>query len=412
MSIEKTHPGKDMHRVCVIGLGHIGLPTASVLAIAGVNVIGVDVNPRIVEIINSDNIHIQEQDLDVLVRAAVLSGRLRATCKVEEADAFIIAVPTPFREDYTPDLTAVEDAVQAILPVIQKGNLVILESTCPVGTTEALVATPLEKRGFRVGEDVCVAYCPERVLPGRVLKELVDNDRVIGGMTLNCALRATALYGKFVGGKCHVTSCRTAEMVKLAENAYRDANIAFANEMSMICAEMGIDIWELVRLANRHPRVNILRPGPGVGGHCIAVDPWFIVSQAPSVAQLIRKAREVNIKKVHWTVEQIMRAVKGKDRPTIALFGVAYKADVDDVRESPTLEIVRELQVCRAGRIILVDPHVSEVPGFEMLPQSRAIAEADIVAIMVPHRAFRPFPPLDGKKLLDFCGLTSEVQDA
>lgn len=412
MSIEKALSGKGMHRVCVVGLGHIGLPTASVLATAGVNVIGVDVNPRIVEVINSDNIHIQEQDLDVLVRAAVLSGRLRATCKVEEADAFIIAVPTPFREDYAPDLTAVEDAVQAILPVIQDGNLVILESTCPVGTTEALVAIPLEKRGFKVGEDIFVAYCPERVLPGRVLKELVDNDRVIGGMTPNCALRATELYGKFAGGKCHVTSCRTAEMVKLAENAYRDANIAFANEMSMVCAEMGIDIWELIRLANRHPRVNILRPGPGVGGHCIAVDPWFIVSQAPSAAQLIRKAREVNIKKAHWTVERIMKAVKGKDRPTIALFGVAYKADVDDVRESPALEIARELQACQAGRIILVDPHVPEVPGFEMLPQSRAIAEADIVAIMVPHRAFRPLPPLDGKKLLDFCGLTSEVQDA
>ncbi|TAJ10867.1 MAG: UDP-N-acetyl-D-mannosamine dehydrogenase [Nitrospirae bacterium] len=401
-----------MSRVCVIGLGHIGLPTASVLATAGAQVIGVDVNPRVVEVINSGNIHIQEQDLDVLVRAAVLSGQLRATCKVEEADAFLIAVPTPFRENYAPDLTAVQHAVNAVLQVVKKGNLIILESTCPVGTTEDLVAAPLEERGYKVGTDVFVAYCPERVLPGQVLKELVDNDRVIGGMTPTCALRATELYGKFVRGQCHVTRCRTAEMVKLAENAYRDANIAFANEMSMVCSEMGIDVWELIGLANRHPRVNILRPGPGVGGHCIAVDPWFIVSQAPSTAQLIRKAREVNMEKAHWTVERIMKAAKALDRPTIAILGVAYKADVDDVRESPALEVAKELQVCQAGRVVLVDPHVPEIHGFEMRSLAEGIAEADIVAVMVPHRAFRPLPSLDGKKLLDFCGLTSEVQDA
>lgn len=412
MSAEKDASGSGLRRVCVIGLGHIGLPTASVLATAGVHVIGVDVDPRIVEVINSGNIHIQEQDLDVLVRAAVLSGQLRATCQVEEADAFLIAVPTPFREGYAPDLTAVQDAVRAVLRVIRKGNLVILESTCPVGTTEALVAAPLEEQGYKVGTDVFVAYCPERVLPGRVLKELVDNDRVIGGMTPNCTVRATELYRKFVRGQCHITGCRTAELVKLAENAYRDANIAFANEMSMVCAEMGIDVWELIGLANRHPRVSILRPGPGVGGHCIAVDPWFIVSRAPTTARLIRKAREVNIEKAHWTVERIMRAARGLERPTIAVLGVAYKADVDDVRESPALEIARALKARQVGRIVIVDPHVSEVPGFEILPLSRAIAEADIVAVMVPHRAFRPLPPLDGKKLLDFCGLTSEVPDA
>ena len=399
-----------MKRVCVLGLGHIGLPTASVLATVGFKVVGVDVNPHVVDVINSGRVHIEEPDLDVLVKAAVLSGKLHATLTVEEADAFLVAVPTPLRDEHVPDVRAVEEAVTRILPVLRPGNLIILESTCPVGTTESIVAAPIAKLGFEIGRDVFVVYCPERVLPGRVLKELADNDRVIGGITRRCAEHARELYRTFVRGKCHLTDCRTGELVKLVENAFRDVNIAFANEVSMICSDLGLDVWELIRLANRHPRVDILRPGPGVGGHCIAVDPWFIVSQVPKRTRLIREAREINIAKTRWVLDEISEAANARRAPTIALLGAAYKADVDDVRESPALEIAKALKARDVGRLIIVDPHVREVPGFEIWPLAKGIAEADIVAILVPHHAFLPLPPLDGKTVIDACGLLAWEQ--
>lgn len=398
-----------MNRICVLGLGHIGLPTASVLATAGFDVLGVDADPRVLEVIISGKIHIEEPDLDVLVRAAVLSGKLRTSAGVEEADVFVIAVPTPFGDGYVPDLRAVDEAVGAILPVLRPGNLVIIESTCPVSTTETLVAPRIAERGFEIGSDVFVAYCPERVLPGRVLKELVDNDRVIGGMTPRCAERARDLYRAFTRGNCHVTTCRTAELVKLAENAFRDVNIAFANELSMICGDLGVDVWEATGLANHHPRVNILRPGVGVGGHCIAIDPWFLVSQVPKRARLIREAREVNLSKTRWVIERVVSVANGMQKPTVALLGAAYKADIDDLRESPAVEVAMALKARDLGRLIVVDPHVRELRGFEMWPLAKAIEAADIVVILVPHRAFLPFPPVKNKQVIDACGLLASA---
>jgi UDP-N-acetyl-D-mannosaminuronic acid dehydrogenase len=314
---EMMTPAHRFKRVSVIGLGYIGLPTAAVFASRGIEVIGVDVNEIAVQTINKGRIHIVEPDLDMVVHAAAREGRLRATLKPEAADAFLIAVPTPFRDGHEPDLSYIEAAARAIAPVLAKGNLVVLESTSPVGTTEQIAAWLAEERpdlSFpqEAGEaaDVAVAYCPERVLPGHVLRELVENDRVIGGLTPRCSAEAVALYSTFVKGECVVTTARTAEMCKLTENAFRDVNIAFANELSIICDKLDISVWELIRLANRHPRVNILQPGPGVGGHCIAVDPWFIVNRNPDEARLIHAARQVNDSKPHWVVDKVLAAAR------------------------------------------------------------------------------------------------------
>lgn len=390
----------------VIGLGYIGLPTAATFASRGLKVIGVDVNQKAVDIINRGDIHIIEPDLDIVVRAVVQSGNLRATTVPEPADAFIVAVPTPFKDDKQPDLAYIEAASKAIAPVLRPGNLVILESTSPVGATERMAewlaaARPDLSFPQQAGEaaDICVAHCPERVLPGKVLAELVNNDRVIGGMTPRCSQAAIALYKAFVQGQCITTDARTAEMCKLTENSFRDVNIAFANELSVICDKLGINVWELIRLANRHPRVNILQPGPGVGGHCIAVDPWFIVASAPDEARLIRTAREVNDSKPEWVLEKVKLAVAEfllahPDRTardvTIACFGAAFKPDIDDLRESPALAICQALAAQHPGRVLVVEPNVQslQAQGLVLTDAESALADADVKVFLVRHSQF------------------------
>jgi len=388
--------------VGMIGLGYIGLPTAALLASRGMQVIGVDVDQNAVDTINRGQVHIVEPDLDIVVRSVVTTGNLRATTAPEPADAFLVAVPTPFRDDRSPDLSYIESAARALAPVLKKGDLVVLESTSPVGTTEKLAAWFAEERADlsfpqQAGEqaDVQVAYCPERVLPGQVLQELVNNDRVIGGMTSRCAARAAALYQVFVKGECLVTSSRTAELCKLTENAYRDVNIAFANEMSLVCDPLKVNVWELIELANRHPRVNILKPGPGVGGHCIAIDPWFIVDSAPELARLIRTAREVNDSKPEHVIRRIMQLADRFKSPTIACFGLAFKANIDDLRESPALDIVVQLAERQAGKLLVVEPNITKLPAaletaanVELVSLDEALGNADIIVGLVDHSEF------------------------
>src|SRR5690554_4757012 len=361
--------------ISMVGLGYIGLPTAAVFASRRIKVIGVDVNQKAVDIINQGKIHIVEPDLDMVVHAAVTEGYLRATTTPEPADAFLIAVPTPFKNDnHDPDLSYIEAAAKSIAPVLRKGNLVVLESTSPVGATEQMAEWLAEARPDLTfpqthGEDsdIRIAHCPERVLPGHVLRELVQNDRVIGGMTPKCSSVAVQLYKIFVDGECVITNARTAEMCKLTENSFRDVNIAFANELSIICDKLDINVWELIRLANRHPRVNILQPGPGVSGHCIAVDPWFIVSKTPDEAKLIHTARHVNDGKPDWVINKVKVAVaeflqenpeKTAKDVTIACFGLAFKPDIDDLRESPALAIAARITEQHAGPTYVVEPNI------------------------------------------------------
>lgn len=393
--------------MCVVGLGYIGLPTASLLGTRGYQVTGVDVSKDVVATINQGRIHIVEPDLDVLVQSAVHSGRLKATLRPVEADVYVIAVPTPITAEHAPDLSMVEAAARSIAPVVRPGNLVILESTSPVGTTEEIVARILAEHGHKVGEDVFVAYCPERVLPGRILTELVENDRVVGGVNPASTEAAVDFYQTFVRGEVVPTDARTAEMVKLTENSFRDVNIAFANELSLLCAREGISVWELIRLANRHPRVKILNPGPGVGGHCIAVDPWFLVDRAPELARLIRTAREVNDHKPHWVVERVKACARKIHQPVIACLGLAFKADVDDLRESPAVEIVRQLQKDAVGEILVVEPHVKSHAEFALVPLETAVARADIVLVLVDHKRFKRLSreALNEKILIDTRGL-------
>ena len=408
--------------VSLIGLGYIGLPTAAMLASRKIKVIGVDINQHAVDTINRGEIHIVEPDLDMIVQASVAQGYLRATTRPEAADAFLIAVPTPFKGDHEPDLTYVESAARSIAPVIKRGDLVILESTSPVGTTEQMAIWLAEMRpdlSFpqQKGEqaDINIAYCPERVLPGKVVTELVNNDRVIGGMTRRCSQRATDLYKTFVTAECIPTNARTAEMCKLTENSFRDVNIAFANELSVICDKLAINVWELIRLANRHPRVNILQPGPGVGGHCIAVDPWFIVSKTPAEARLIRIAREVNDSKPHLVIDKVRAAAERFRSPRIACLGLSFKADIDDLRESPSVEIVQHLIQEKIGDLMIVEPHISALPGsliapnVELMALPDAIHAADIVLLLVNHRAFYELPRNDlmAKIVIDTRGIWS-----
>lgn len=407
--------------VSIIGLGYIGLPTAAVLASRGIHVIGVDVNTHAVDTINSGRVHIVEPDLDALVSDVVRQGLLRATTRPEAADAFVIAVPTPFRDEHVPDLSYVEAAAKAIAPVLQAGNLVILESTSPVGATEQMSKWLAEARPDLTfpqtsgdAAQIQVAYCPERVLPGKVLAELVENDRVVGGLTPVCARRAADLYRVFVKGECLITNARTAEMCKLTENSFRDVNIAFANELSLVCDELDINVWELIRLANHHPRVNILQPGPGVGGHCIAVDPWFIVHSSPQHARLIRTAREVNDSKPHFVAGRITEAAAAHPAPVIACLGLAFKPDIDDLRESPAVEIVHMLATHGAGRLLVVEPHVDQLPqalqglqNVELTSVQSAIEQAQVVAMLVNHRAFYGITKaqLQGKRVIDTRGV-------
>lgn len=407
--------------VSVIGLGYIGLPTAAVLASRGIEVIGVDVNQHAVDTINRGEIHIVEPDLDAIVHAVVTTGRLRATTTPERAEAFLVAVPTPFMEGHKPDISYVEAAARSISPVLQKGCLVVLESTSPVGTTEQLSRWLAESRPdltfpHQTGEDadIQIAYCPERVLPGHILKELIQNDRVIGGMSRHCAERAASLYRIFVEGKCILTNARTAEMCKLTENAFRDVNIAFANELSLICDKLNINVWELIKLANRHPRVDILQPGPGVGGHCIAVDPWFIVNSAPSEANLIRVARETNDAKPQYLIGQILQFSEDVDHPLIAFFGLTYKPNIDDFRESPSLEIVRAVSnKLKPAEILVVEPyaknlstHLGGTSNAKLVEMEEALDKANILVMLVDHDMFRNIPVarLAGKKIIDSRG--------
>tara|TARA_B100001059_G_C17832369_1_gene585540 strand:- start:2298 stop:3533 length:1236 start_codon:yes stop_codon:yes gene_type:complete len=401
-------------KVSVIGLGYIGLPTAAVIASRGMNVIGVDVNQYAVDTINAGNVHIIEPDLDIVVRSAVQAGNLRATTIPEKADAFMVAVPTPFKENYEADLSYIESAAKAIAPVLEKGNLVILESTSPVGATEELAKWLAEARPdltfpqtYGSEADINVAHCPERVLPGHVLRELVENDRVIGGMSNTCSEQAVKLYKTFVAGECLLTTARTAEMAKLTENSFRDVNIAFANELSMICDKLDINVWELIKLANRHPRVNILNPGPGVGGHCIAVDPWFIVSSAPDTAKLIRQAREVNDSKPHYVLNQILEAVEQFKKPVVACLGIAFKADIDDLRESPALDITKMLAQSNVAKVLVVEPNITQLPeslsklGIELVTLEDALAQSNTLAVLVDHREFKLVAPeLVAKKVV------------
>lgn len=399
--------------ISVIGLGYIGLPTASAFASHKKNVIGVDVNQHAVDTINRGAIHIVEPDLDKVVKEAVEGGFLRAVTKPQPADAFLIAVPTPFKGDHEPDMVYVESAARSIAPVLKKGDLVILESTSPVGATEQMAGWLAEARPDltfpqHAGEaaDVNIAYCPERVLPGRVMIELLQNDRVIGGMTPRCSERASQLYKIFLKGECVVTNARTAEMCKLTENSYRDVNIAFANELSLICDHQDINVWELIRLANRHPRVNILQPGPGVGGHCIAVDPWFIVAQNPQEARIIRTAREVNDGKPYWVLDKVKAAVadcladsgKRAAEVKIACFGLAFKPDIDDLRESPALEITHMIADWHAGQTLAVEPNVHQLPAIlgnkvTLLDTAQALEQADVIVMLVDHRQFKAIAP-------------------
>jgi UDP-N-acetyl-D-mannosaminuronic acid dehydrogenase len=404
----------EFNKISMIGLGYIGLPTAAVIASRRKQVIGVDINQHAVDTINRGDIHIVEPELDIIVHSAVKEGYLRATTAPEPADAFLIAVPTPFKaengNDHVPDLTYIEAASKAIAPVLEKGNLVILESTSPVGATEQMSQWLAEARPdlsfpqtHGEDSDIRIAHCPERVLPGHVVRELVENDRVIGGMTPECSEAAASLYRIFVEGECITTTARTAEMAKLTENSFRDVNIAFANELSIICDRIDISVWELIRLANRHPRVNILQPGPGVGGHCIAVDPWFIVSETPDEARLIRTAREVNDAKPEWVLEKVQQEVgrflsanpdKTAKDVTIACFGLAFKPDIDDLRESPALKIVEQLAGYHPGRLVVVEPNIESLPPSlegkgDLLDMSAAVEQADVLLMLVDHKPFK-----------------------
>jgi UDP-N-acetyl-D-mannosaminuronic acid dehydrogenase len=406
-----------MNDLCVLGLGYIGLPTASIFATKGKRVLGVDISPAVVETINTGRIHIQEPDLDVLVRAAVQSGNLRAATEPAPAEVFILAVPTPFIVQVdgsrTPDLAYVEAATRALAPHVRAGNLVILESTSPVGTTEKVkvwLEAELARLGRAVPAGLLYAHCPERILPGQMLKELVSNDRIAGGLTPAAAAQAKALYETFCTAQIFLTDARTAEMAKLTENAFRDVNIAFANELSLICDRLQIDVWELIRLANRHPRVKILQPGPGVGGHCIAVDPWFIVAAAPAEARLLRTAREVNDHKPHHVVAQVRAAAAQHAQPVVACLGLAFKANVDDLRESPAVEIAAAL--ADSGlQVLAVEPHVQALPPslagkVQLVGLEAALAAANVVVLLVDHRAFGALTlaGLAGKTLIDTRG--------
>lgn len=404
--------------VSVVGLGYIGLPAAAMFASRQVKVIGVDVNQYAVDTINQGKIHIVEAGLEAIVQKAVTDGFLKAVTKPEPADAFVIAVPTPFKGDHEPDVSYIKSVALAIAPVLVKGNVIILESTSPVGTTEQMVewlseARPdlvFPKEGSDTEVDVFVAYCPERVLPGQVVRELVENDRIIGGITEACSDKAIEVYRVFVEGDLLKTNARTAEMAKLTENAFRDVNIAFANELSLISDRLNINVWELIELANRHPRVNILQPGCGVGGHCIAVDPWFIIDKTPDLARMVRTAREVNDGKPDWVINKVNEAVEAVSRMTeknkqdikIVCYGLAFKPDIDDLRESPALMIAEELMQSYPGQVSAVEPNVTEVHAhgdkvnIPLATYPSGVSDVDVAVLLVNHKEFMKEKPKFG----------------
>jgi len=391
-----------MKKICVIGLGYIGLPTASIFATSGFKVIGVDTNDSVIQFLKNGKVHIEEPGLKTLVQAALNSNNLKVSSKPEDSDVFIIAVPTPFKEDKRPDLSYIEAATRSIIPIIKKGNLVILESTSPPGTTINIVGKLLKETRLKLGEEIFLAHCPERVLPGQIIKELIENDRVIGGFNKESAELAANIYKTFVQGRIYITDSTTAEMVKLVENTYRDINIAFANELSVICGKIGLNVWKVIELANKHPRVNILNPGPGVGGHCLAVDPWFIVSEFPKEARLIKSARLINESMPEFVANKILNLLKDIKSPKITILGLAYKGDVDDTRESPSLKIIEFLKsskIVRDIEIAIYDPHVKFSP-YELWSFEEAFKNTDIIIILTDHKEFKYIDPGEVKKLV------------
>lgn len=416
-------------KVCVFGLGYIGLPTAAMFAHHGAEVIGVDVNQHAIDTINQGRIHIIEPGLEEIVKSAVDNGKLKASLAPEKSDAYLIAVPTPFRgNDHTPDLSYIQSVSKALAPVLEKGDVVILESTSPVGATEQLVEWLIELRpdlsfpNYYKPEneaDIFVAYCPERVLPGKVVEEIISNDRIIGGMTKESTKKAQEVYRLFVQGDLLATNSRTAEMAKLTENSSRDVDIAFANELSIISDKLDINVWELIELANRHPRVNILQPGAGVGGHCIAVDPWFIVNQNPDEARITRMAREINDSKPKWVVNKINTEIdrlkaEGTDKPVVALLGLAFKPDIDDLRESPAVHIAREMLDVDSAEMLLVEPNISELPkslsAGNLVDLDSALEQADIIAVLVGHSQFRAVSIPEDKPVVDAVGIVKSYK--
>lgn len=394
-----------------MGLGYIGLPTAIIAAKHGVTVTGVDINQDVVDKTNAGHLHIIEPGLEDLLKEVVAAGQLHATTQPEKSDAFFIVVPTPFRGgNHEPDISYVEAATRSVIPFLEPGNLFVIESTSPVGTTDKMAKIIFEERPELV-DKIHVAYCPERVLPGNVIYELVHNDRVIGGRDEASTAAAQHFYSQFVQGQLHPTNCKTAEMCKLTENSSRDSQIAFVNELSIICDKAGINVWELIRLANKHPRVNILQPGCGVGGHCIAVDPYFISTEFPAESKMISTAREVNNYKAFWCAEKVKNAIlkfelDNKRKPVVAMMGLAFKPDIDDLRESPSKYIAtRVMQDCCNANILIVEPNISEHPVFKLSEYNEAYDKADIVVFLTAHSAFKTLQWRDDKVILDFCGI-------
>jgi len=392
-----------------MGLGYIGLPTAAVAASVGIQTIGVDVNPDVVNTINQGKIHIIEPELDKLVKSVVEKGHLRASLKPEFADAFFIVVPTPFKQNHRADISYVESATRAVIPFLKVGNLFVIESTSPVMTTEKMAKVIFKERP-ELKDKIYIAYCPERVLPGNVLYELEHNDRVIGGINPKSSEKAVDFYSQFVKGQLHKTNSRTAEMCKLTENSSRDTQIAFANELSMICDKAGINVWDLIELANKHPRVNILQPGCGVGGHCIAVDPWFIVSDFPEQAHIIKRARETNDYKADWcatrVLEECQKFTNKTDRePIVACMGLAFKPDIDDLRESPAKYITSRIISEARADVLVVEPNITTHKSFNLMNYKEAFEKADIIVWLVKHKEFQTMPIFKDKIELDFCGI-------
>lgn len=397
-------------KACFMGLGYIGLPTAIIAAKHGVEVVGVDVNQKVVDKTNSGNLHIVEEGLEDLLREVIASGKFKAYTRPQESDAYFIVVPTPFKGDHEPDISFVEAATKMVLPLLKKGDLFVIESTSPIGTTEKMADLIFTQRPELKG-NIYMAYCPERVLPGNIIYELVNNDRVIGGIDIPSTEKAKEFYSHFVKGELHTTNSRTAEMCKLTENASRDVQIAFANELSLICDKAGINVWELIELANKHPRVNILQPGCGVGGHCIAVDPYFISSAYPSESRIISEARNINNYKAEWCAEKVRRVMlefelENHRSPVVAMMGLAFKPNIDDLRESPAKSIAsRVLQSCNNGNVMVVEPNIEEHNVFKLTNYKAAYESADIVVFLVNHREFAELNYRTDIKVLDFCGV-------
>ena len=397
-------------KACFMGLGYIGLPTAIIAAKHGVEIVGVDINPKVVEMTNKGLLHIIEPGMEEMLQEVVKSGALHASTTPEVSDAYFMVVPTPFKGDHEPDVSYVEAATRAVLPLLKEGDLYVIESTSPVGTTEMMAKIIFAERPELEGK-IYIAYCPERVLPGNVIFELVNNDRVIGGLNPESTEKAIEFYSQFVKGTLHKTNCRTAEMCKLTENSSRDVQIAFANELSLICDKAGINVWELINLANKHPRVNILQPGCGVGGHCIAVDPYFITADFPAESKIIADAREINNYKSFWCAEKVKNAMlefelKNHKQPVVAMMGLAFKPNIDDLRESPAKWIATKvMQSCNNADILVVEPNVESHNVFKLTDYKEAFEKADIVVMLTAHDQFKTLPYSEDKVILDFCGI-------